>query len=173
MHTTTLRAEEFTLTVGGRPATVADLFPGFDEHDRLGIVLHADQAAAGAATLILATVTAFYDRLRAQGPDFFAYPDYFGFHVGRTRGSLRKLDVFPAHKEVVVAAEAEEILRAINDRAVTRLLVPAGPTAAAVAGPTAAAAPGPRSGPRPTPGPSGRSAPRSPTRRPVTPGTRT
>jgi len=71
-------------------------------------------------------VTAFYDRLRAAGHEFFAYPDHFAFHVGSDRGSLRKLDVFPAHKEVVIAAPADpdEVLRAVNDRGVTRLLVP-------------------------------------------------
>jgi hypothetical protein len=124
VHTTVLRSDEFELTVQDRPATIADVFPGFDEHDRLGIVLAADHAAAGAASLILAAVTAFYDNLRAHSSDFSAYPDYFAFHVERSRGSLRKLDVFPAHKEVVVPADAEEVLRAINDRGVTRLLVP-------------------------------------------------
>ncbi len=104
------------------------LFDGFDEHDRLGIVIAADDGAAGAATLILATVTAFYDRLRATGEPFFAYPDYFALHVGHARGSLRKLDVYPDHKEIVVSADAESIVRALNDRAITRLLVPDRPT---------------------------------------------
>ena len=36
--------------------------------------------AAGAASLILAMITAFYDDLRTTGPaDFFAYPDFFVF----------------------------------------------------------------------------------------------
>ncbi len=100
------------------------MFPDFDEHDRLGIVIHDDLGAAGAASLILAAVTAFYDRLRAQDETFFAYADYFAFHVGADTGSLRKLDVYPAHKEVVVPNDAEQILQAINDRGVTRLLVP-------------------------------------------------
>jgi hypothetical protein len=130
VHTSNLRSEEFTLSIDDRPATIPDLFPGFDEHDRLGIVIRADHGAAGAGTLILAAVTAFYDRLRAGSDDFFAYADYFAFHVDRPRGSLRKLDVYPAHKEVVVAADAEEILRAINDRGVTRLLVADGPETA-------------------------------------------
>ena len=43
---------------------------------------------------------------------------------GSDRGTLRKLDVYPAHKEVVVAPDPELILEAINDRGVTRLLVP-------------------------------------------------
>jgi RNase P protein component len=127
MHTSrTLSSDAFEIRVDGGRATVADLLPGFDEHARLGIVVSKNGAAAGASTLILAAVTAFYDRLRATEADFFAYPDYFAFHVGERRGSLRKLDVFPEHKEPVVADDAEEVLRAINDRGVTHLLVPEG-----------------------------------------------
>jgi hypothetical protein len=127
VHTTGLASDEFELTIDGRAATIGALFPGFTEHDRLGIVIGADHAAAGAGTLILAAVTAFYDRLRARQGEFFAYADYFAFHVGGERGSLRKLDIYPEHKEVLVADEAEQILRAINDRGVTRLLVGDGP----------------------------------------------
>lgn len=124
VHTTVLGSDEFELTIDGEPASIETLFDGFNEHDRLGVVVAADHDAAGAATLILATVTAFYDRLRATDESFFAYPDYFALHVGQPRGSLRKLDVFPDHKEVVVEADAEQIVRTLNDRGVTRLLVP-------------------------------------------------
>jgi hypothetical protein len=124
VHTTALRSDEFAITVDGRPSSLHDIFPGFTEHDRLGIVIHEALGAAGAGTLILAAVTAFYDRLRASGEEFFAYADYFAFHVGADHGTLRKLDVWPPHKEVVVANDAELILEAINDRGVTRLLVP-------------------------------------------------
>jgi hypothetical protein len=124
VHTTVLGSDEFELTIDGQPAAIETLFEGFSEHDRLGIVIAADHGAAGAATLILATVTAFYDRLRATSETFFAYPDYFALHVGQPHGSLRKLDVFPDHKEIVVPADAESIVRALNDRGITRLLVP-------------------------------------------------
>ncbi|MFZ1995870.1 MAG: hypothetical protein WAU75_17290 [Solirubrobacteraceae bacterium] len=124
MHTTALSSEQFEITIDGRPARIDEMFPGFDEHDRLGIVIHDHLGAAGAGSLILATVTAFYDRLRAAGGEFFAYADYFAFHVGADHGTLRKLDVYPAHKEVVVPNDAEQILQTINDRGVTRLLVP-------------------------------------------------
>jgi hypothetical protein len=130
MHTTGLRSDAFQITVDGRAATIDDVFPGFDEHDRLGIVIADDLGAAGAGHLILAAVTAFYDRLRAREAEFFAYADYFAFHVGADRGTLRKLDVYPAHKEVVVPPDPETILQAINDRAVTRLLVPHRPPSA-------------------------------------------
>ena len=126
MHTTALRNEHFQITVDGRPATLQDVFPDFTETDRLGIVVTDELGAAGAGSLILAAVTGFYDGLRAQSDDFFAYPDFFAFHVGTDQGTLRKLDVYPAHKEVVVDDDAERILQAINDRGVTRLLVPEG-----------------------------------------------
>jgi hypothetical protein len=125
MHTShVLSGADFQISVDGRPASLAELLPGFDEHTRLGIVVAEDGAAAGASSLILAAVTGFYDRLRATEPDFFAYPDYFAFHVGRSRGSLRMLDVFPEHKEPVVQDDDEAIVRAVNDRGVTHLLVP-------------------------------------------------
>jgi hypothetical protein len=139
MHTSrALSSGDFTICADGRPATVDDLLPDFNEHSRLGIVVTQTGGAAGASTLILAAVTAFYDRLRATEADFFAYPDYFAFHVGRPRGSLRKLDVYPEHKEPVVADDAEAILEAINDRGITHLLVPDRP--ATPGAPPAAAA---------------------------------
>ena len=141
MHTTALRSDEFAITVDGRPASLHDVFPDFTEHDRLGIVVHEELGAAGAGSLILAAVTAFYDRLRASGEEFFAYADYYAFHVGADHGTLRKLDVWPPHKEVVVANDAERILEAINDRGVTRLLVPDTPDPAGPAEPADPAEP--------------------------------
>jgi hypothetical protein len=136
MHTTTtLRSADFEIIADGRRGAIETLLPGFTEQDRLGIVVTGDRAAAGASTLILAAVTAFYDRLRMAGTPFFAYADYFTFALGRPRGSHAKLEIFPSHKEVVVAEDPEQILRAINDRAITRLLVPDGPPGAPVFAP--------------------------------------
>src|ERR1700759_3352939 len=97
--------------------------PGFEDRDRLGIVVRRPCGAVGASALVMAAVTAFYDVQRERSADFFIYPDYFVFHVGRKLGSHNRLDIWPPHKEVVVADEPEELLRAINDRGVTRLLV--------------------------------------------------
>jgi len=99
------------------------VFGDFSEHDRLGVVVRHGCGAVGASTLILASVTAFYDIQRSRSDDFFIYPDYFLFHVGGARGDHRRLDIWPSHKEVVVADSAEELLRAINDRGITRLVV--------------------------------------------------
>jgi hypothetical protein len=124
VHTTSLRAHDFELTVDGEAGTIETLFEGFDDRDRLGIVVTSDHGAAGAAALILATVTAFYDRLRSTGEEFFAYPEYFALHVGRRHGSLRKLDIFPEDRELVVSTDPEQIVGALNDHGITRLLVP-------------------------------------------------
>lgn len=130
MHTAeTLDGSSFAFTAGGRKVEFSELLPDFTEQDRLGVIVRSPCGAVGASALILATVTAFYDLQRQRAgnfgdaEDFFVYPDYFIFHVGGPLGDHKMLDIFPSHKEVVVEDEAEEILRAINDRAVTRLLV--------------------------------------------------
>jgi len=134
MHSTEdFRATSFAISLAGEPATVEDLLPGFTALDRLGVVVRTPGGVTGASLLVLAAVTAFYDRQRTLADEFFAYPDYFVFHVGEPRGDHGILDVWPAHKEVVVRDEPEELLRAINDRGVTRLLVEDGVPRAAPA----------------------------------------
>ncbi|HWT22309.1 MAG TPA: hypothetical protein VN213_02265, partial [Solirubrobacteraceae bacterium] len=124
MHTTKeLSAASFAISVDGRPAALGDLFPGFGERDRVGVVVRRPLGGAGASLLVLAAVTGFYDFQRERGEPFFIYPDYFVFHAGRPFGDHRKLEIWPAHKEVVVEGGAEDLLRALNDRAITRLVV--------------------------------------------------
>ena len=115
----------FEIAAEGRRVRLEELFEGFGEQDRLGVVVNRPCGAVGASALISATVTAFYDIQRARGPDFFVYPDYYLFHAGRALGDHGMLDVFPSRKEVVVPEEPDAILDAVNDRAITRLLVPA------------------------------------------------
>ena len=127
MHTSTeLHRDSFVVSVDGAAATIEDLLPGFSERDRIGIVVDEPCGGVGASCLLLAGVTAFYDIQRARGEDFFIYPDYFLFHVGRRIGDYGMLDIWPDHKEVEVEGGPEQMLRAINDRAITRLLVPDG-----------------------------------------------
>lgn len=127
MHSSTeLDSRSFEVQVGDAPASIDDLLPGFDERDRLGVVVREPLGAIGASTLLLAAVTAFYDIQRAKSKDFFIYPDNFTFHLGRRHGDHSMLEVWPGHKEVIVTDDAEELLRAINDRAITRMLVPDG-----------------------------------------------
>ncbi len=124
MHTAVeLSSPTFGIRVGGRPGTLSDVLPDFVEQDRVGVVVRHPCGAVGASALILAAVTAFYDVQRSKSGEFFIYPDYFLFHVGTPLGDHGMLDIWPSHKEVVVADEPEELLRAINDRGITRLLV--------------------------------------------------
>jgi hypothetical protein len=124
MHSSNeLRSDMFAITLDGWPASVEQVLPGFGERDRLGVVVRHPCGAIGASTLLLAAITAFYDLQRARGGEFFIYPDYFLFHVGGPLGDHSMLDVFPSHKEVVVRDESEALLEAINDRAISWLLV--------------------------------------------------
>lgn len=118
-----LRSSSFEVRVDGRPARLQDLFDGFGEQDRLAVVMSRPCGAVGASALIAATITAFYDFHRARGDDFFVYPDYYLFHVGRPLGDHARLDVWPRRKEVVVGEDPQEILEAIDDRGITRLVV--------------------------------------------------
>jgi hypothetical protein len=69
-----LRSSSFEITVGDREVRLVDLFEGFGEQDRLGLVIRRPCGAVGASALITAAITAFYDLHRARGPDFFVYP---------------------------------------------------------------------------------------------------
>ena len=125
MHTSTdLRSDSFSVELDGRRATITDLLAGVGEHGRLGIVVDEPGGAVGASLLLLAAITAFYDAQRARTDRFYIYPDYFLFHVGGPQGDHSMLDVWPSHKEVVVPDDPDAILEAINDRAITWLLVP-------------------------------------------------
>jgi len=121
-----LRSSAFDVRVRGQPATLGDVLAGFAAADRVGVVARRPCAVVGCSALLLAAITAFYDVQRERGEDFFVYPDYFVFHVEHRQGRHNRLDVWPPHKEVVVADEPEELLRAINDRGITRLVVEEG-----------------------------------------------
>jgi hypothetical protein len=129
MHSTKeLTSAMFAFTIGGRPGSFAEVFPGFDQRDRLGIVSRSVGGALATSALLMAAITAFYELERARSETFFRYPDYFLFHVGASVGPYGMLDIWPEHKEVgVQAGDGEALLRAINDRAITRLLIEDGP----------------------------------------------
>ena len=125
MHTATdLSSSSFSIRVDDRPGDVESVFAGFSDRDRHGVVVREPCGAIGASALILAAITAYYDVWKTRSDDFFIYPDYFLFHAGRLLGDHGMLDVWPSHKEVVVEDDPGQLLRAINDRAVTCLLVP-------------------------------------------------
>ena len=97
-----------------------------DRIDPLGLVVSSPYGALGASLLYLAAVHAFYELCRERSEDSRIYPDFFFFHVGRRHGYHGSLDVWPDHKEVLVEANGDRLLEAVNDRAIIRLIVPEG-----------------------------------------------
>jgi len=126
MHSSAeLTSASFQVTANGvRLPSFAELSPGFNAQGRLGIVIREPLQAVWASGLIMSAVTAFYDIQRQSGEDYFIYPDYFMFGINCVPGKYAMLDIWPDHKRITVPANAEEIVRVINDRGVTILLVP-------------------------------------------------
>ena len=131
MHTSrSMRTDEFEVTVAGTRGTFDDILPGLTTADRIAIVTHTPGGSLAAAPLLLAAVGRYYEILRRQRDEFYRYPGYFVVHVGELRAYHGWLDVWPQHKEVVVAAHAEAVLEAIHDRDVTRVVLEAAPARA-------------------------------------------
>ena len=131
MHTSrSMRTDEFEVTVAGTRGAFDDILPGLTTADRIAIVTHTPGGSLAAAPLLLAAVGRYYEILRRERDEFYRYPGYFVVHVGELRAYHGWLDVWPEHKEVVVAAHAEAVLEAIHDRDVTRVVLEAAPARA-------------------------------------------
>ena len=135
MHSSSLENTQFRLDRHGKSATHADYFAAFSDLERVGIVAPRGYEAVGAVALIMAHVTAFYDRQRERGPEFFAYPDYFTFQRTQPCMDYGQFDIWPAHKNVHVPDDAPQTVEAITDRGITILLVPDGPERESEIGP--------------------------------------
>lgn len=129
MHTTNdIRSEDFTFTIDGGKADFLDVFPDFDKTDRVGIVVRSEGGVLGMSALLLASVMKFYDHFKKadlgnESGKLRLYPEFYVFHVGEYTGEYRQIDVFPPHRDVVVEDDSEQILEAVNDRGITRLLI--------------------------------------------------
>lgn len=135
MHTARqLDRAAFAVRIDGRPAEREDVLPDWGEHDRLGVVVTEPFGAVGAAHLIQLAITSYYDvrpqrrRGAPRGTDDrnpeAIYPEIYLFHVGGRYGDHSAFDFWPARKEVLLPPDPRVVLDAINDRAITRLLVP-------------------------------------------------
>lgn len=125
MHTLDhLTATDFHYRSSGRAVGRDEVLPAIDLQDRLGIVMGTGAEGLGAANFLLSCVIAFYDRLGERQDEFFEYPDYYTFQATTDPADYRMFDVYPGHKNVSVAGDAEAMVRAVNDRGITTLLVP-------------------------------------------------
>lgn len=128
MHTAEImNSQDFSFSIDGKKSLIDDLFKGFNEQDRLGFIVSKPDGITGASALLMAAVTRFYDFYRSNLGDkagqIRIYPDYFIFHVGQLWFNSFFLDIWPPHKNVVVEDDPEQILEAVNDRGITRLIV--------------------------------------------------
>lgn len=126
MHTTTeLDRSSFEYRIDGDVVSRETVMPPVESDGRVGVVMGAGTEGLGAGLFILSCVTAFYDHLgESRDEEFFEYPDYYTFQTTGEPADYRMLDIYPDHKNVPVAPDAEQLLRAVNDRAITTLLVP-------------------------------------------------
>lgn len=126
MHTAKLRGSDFEIIVNGRQQDHAEFFRGFTNTRRLGIVAPRRIDGVGAANLLMAYGTAFYDVYRAAGKAFSALADFFVFQSASPVASYAMFDIWPYHKWVDAGDDASERLHAISDRGVNVLIVPDG-----------------------------------------------
>lgn len=128
MHSSFLRGTDFNLTYEGKQVPHAEYFSHFDSTERVGVISPDRFDAIGAGSLLMAYITAFYDRYREEGEEFFAYPDFFTFQMNDPIANYSMFDVWPFHKNVFLDGDQNERAAAITDRAVNILLVPEGRT---------------------------------------------
>ena len=125
MHTSEeLAAPDFEYRSDGKPVPRGEVMPTITPEDRVGIVMGTGAEGIGAGNFVLSCVTVFYDRLRARKGDFFEYPNYYTFQATSNPADYRMLDIYPDHKNVAIEPDAERLVRALNDRAISILLVP-------------------------------------------------
>jgi hypothetical protein len=129
MHTAEQLARAmFEVRVDGVPAGPDDVFPGWHAHDRLGVIVNEPLGAVGASHLIQLSITCFYDHRPARrGPEDVIYPEIYAFHIGGPHGDHSPFDFWPERKEVFLGEDPCDVLDAINDKAITRLVVVDGP----------------------------------------------
>ncbi|MEH7375698.1 hypothetical protein [Neobacillus drentensis] len=128
MHTINMMSyADFDFGINGNKVFLEDIFPGFNMNDRIGVVVRQAGGGMGASALLMSALTRFYDFHRSLLGDepgrLRIYPENFVFHVGQRHMNHSWMDIWPPHKEVVVEDDPEQILEAINDRGITRLLV--------------------------------------------------
>ena len=125
MHTIELiKSDMFEVQVNGDPGSISDVLPDWQLHDRLGLVIDAPLGGLGASHLVQIAITRFYEAAARRTTELKVYPEIYAFHVGKPRGSHAAFDFWPARREVMLSADPKDLLDAINDRGITRLVVP-------------------------------------------------
>jgi len=123
MHSSNLRGTDFKIVKRGDAVTHAEFFSSVRETGRVGIVIPHRLEGNGAITLIMAHVTAFYDRYRERGTKFYAYSDFITFQRETPCADYCECDTWPYHKNVHVSQGVQQTAEVITERGVTVLVV--------------------------------------------------
>ncbi|MCR5980256.1 hypothetical protein GDN83_21360 [Gordonia jinghuaiqii] len=113
----------FEIEVAGSAASSEDVFPEWSQYDRIGIAVSEPFGSLGASLLMQLATTLFYDARPSRRDQAPQYPQIYLFHVRRLHGDHSNFDFWPERHEVRVDS-GYDLLGAINDRAITRLLLP-------------------------------------------------
>lgn len=124
MHSAKIPPNLFDVQIAGKQGSISELFPGWDAHDRFGIVINEAFGGIGASLLIQAAITSFYAAEPTRAGKLAQYPQIYAFHVAERHGDMSTFDFWPPRHEVFITSDAYELLGAINDRAITRLAIP-------------------------------------------------
>lgn len=126
MHVATdIEHRMFEWWQGGVRVSPHALLPDWSVHDRLGVVIREPFGSLGASLLMQTCALLHYDvRPERRTAGKAQYPQIFTFHVDGMYGDHSAFDVWPPRREVAVSNAPLDLLDAINDRAITRLLIP-------------------------------------------------
>jgi hypothetical protein len=115
-----LRSSSFEITVAGRAVRLVELFEGFGEHDRLGVVIRGPCGGVGASALITATGLA---ELRGSDGGDRARADAIAARLGEV-ASEERVRIKGARKELVEDEVPVETYRRIGLDEALGLLAP-------------------------------------------------
>ena len=128
MHTSEqIRADKLSAEVAGVGIDPSKLL-GWGELDRFGIIVDEPFGALGAGLLISVAIASYYDTPGKERRTRNLYPEIYLFHFGGRWGLHSPFDFWPERKEVFVAAQPGEVLRAVNAHAITHLAIPERPS---------------------------------------------
>ncbi|GLO53554.1 hypothetical protein PPUN110474_49550 [Pseudomonas putida] len=122
-----LSSDFYEVECAGQQASMWDVFPDWNAHDRFGIVIYEPLAALGASHLIQMACMCFYDIKPTRRTERKVYPEMFAIHVGGWWGGHGNFDFWPPRREIQVSDDHREILGALNDFGITRLALPERP----------------------------------------------
>ena len=111
----------------GTPIGTQQVFPNWNEHDRVGVIVSEPLGLLNASLLYQLAIALFYDVKPSRRDTTPTYPEFYVFHLGDSKGDFSYFDVWPSYKErFLKVRKPTELLAELNTCGVTRLFLPEG-----------------------------------------------